>query len=1022
MKRCLFYYTCLSLLAVIHSAVFAAPNARSLSTGNLHFIENKGQITDQYDNPRPDIDFKIAAGNGLNVFIGAGHIHYQWSKTIENGKPQTEQEADANVVTEMYRMDVILLNVNPNAEIVTAEPQPYYERYYLPHTGEDGATAHAWRKITYKEVYPHIDWVFYINPQGRVEHDFIVRPGGKVSDIRLQYAGATQMRLNEDGSVTATTPFGSVTENTPYCFQQDGREVAAKFLLNGNTLSFSTAVYEGILTIDPVLEWATYYGGDNTDVMQAITTNVTGDVFMTGYTQSTANMVTTGSYQQTLSGSEDAFLLKFGASGQCHWGTYFGGTSVDRSSGISLDTAGNVYIAGYTKSTADIATRSSHQATHGGNDDAFLAKFDSAGQRLWATYYGGSSADQGKKVACDGSGYVYLSGHTSSTSGIATTGSHQDTRGGSSDAFLVKFDGDGLRQWGTYYGGSSADMGTDVTCDRDGSIYITGYTKSAAAIATTGSHQTTNAGGDDVFLAKFSGMGNLLWGTYYGGGAIDQAYAITTDTAANIYIAGTTTSTTGIAAAGGHQPAFGGGNQSDAFLAGFDGHGQIKWSTYYGGELADNGSSVSCDPFGNVWLCGSTKSEQNIATPDAYKNTFTLLTDVRDAYAVKFDSTGVRVWATYFGTSTGDEQGIAIRCDEFGNVYFGGHTTSISGISTPGSHQEVYGGNGATDAFLSRWNDCGTPQAPDTIAGEMQVCRSGSYMYAVPALPGAVSYTWTLPAGWSGSSTGDSIMIQVGYTGSTDTIRVSANYLCGSSPTQALAVQLNPEAAITPSGLLNLCAGDSIILHGNNDADLDWKWLQNGSMITGVADSVYTIRAQGEYRLIVTAFGRCTDTSDEVILIVHPLPQPAITVNGSELSTGEYDSYQWSRKGQPIMGATGRAYTMIIPDGDYTVTVTDSNGCMNTAPSYTPETGIAHVAKQTAVTIYPNPGTGKVYIQGAENIAVAISSYDGKEVMRVSYTDHIDATALSDGIYLLQVWDKDGHLIAREKWVKTAIR
>jgi len=137
----------------------------------------------------------------------------------------------------------------------------------------------------------------------------------------------------------------------------------------------------------------------------------------------------------------DAFLVKFNSSGVRQWGTYYGGTVNDEESSCATDASGNVYLAGRTKSTTAIATTGAHQTTYGGGYyDAFLVKFNSSGVRQWGTYYGGTGTDEGRSCATDTSGNVYLAGYTQSTTGIATTGAHQTTYGGSSDAFLVKFD------------------------------------------------------------------------------------------------------------------------------------------------------------------------------------------------------------------------------------------------------------------------------------------------------------------------------------------------------------------------------------------------------------------------------------------------------------------------------------------------------------------------------------------------------------------------------------------------------
>jgi hypothetical protein len=134
------------------------------------------------------------------------------------------------------------------------------------------------------------------------------------------------------------------------------------------------------------------------------------------------------------------------------WGTYYGGDDYEYCKASAVDAGGNVYIAGFTLSGSDIAA-GGHQNTPGGSEDAFLVKFNAAGVRQWATYYGGALDDEAVSCAVDADGNVYIAGQTYSSTAIAS-GGHQNTYGLAADAFLVKFNSDGVRQWGTYYGGS----------------------------------------------------------------------------------------------------------------------------------------------------------------------------------------------------------------------------------------------------------------------------------------------------------------------------------------------------------------------------------------------------------------------------------------------------------------------------------------------------------------------------------------------------------------------------------------
>ncbi len=133
------------------------------------------------------------------------------------------------------------------------------------------------------------------------------------------------------------------------------------------------------------------------------------------------------------------------------WATYYGDTGNELGTGCAVDTEGNVYLGGSTASPAGIASGGYQMTYAGGAFDAFLAKFDDTGARLWATYYGGADLDAVTSVAVDGTD-VYIAGQTISATGIAFN-AHQDTFAGAMDLFLAKFNGAGQLQWATYYGG-----------------------------------------------------------------------------------------------------------------------------------------------------------------------------------------------------------------------------------------------------------------------------------------------------------------------------------------------------------------------------------------------------------------------------------------------------------------------------------------------------------------------------------------------------------------------------------------
>ncbi|MGI9582367.1 SBBP repeat-containing protein [Chryseobacterium sp. RRHN12] len=306
--------------------------------------------------------------------------------------------------------------------------------------------------------------------------------------------------------------------------------------------------------------WSSYYGGTNMDYGWHCAVDSNNNIYLSGYTFSTTNIANAG-HQNTLGGSSDGFLVKFNSNGIRQWGTYYGGNESDEAEACAVDENDNVYIAGVTRSTTNIATSGTHKPVFSDTQDAMLVKFNSNGVRLWGTYFGGDSMEYFNNIKIRNN-EIYAVGATYSNNNISYNG-FQSTYGGNIDAMLVKFSSDGARIMSTYYGGEQADVGNDLTFGSNGEIYLLGQTSSTTGIAYQGYDNTFNGGYADAFVAKFNGN-NREWATYFGGTSNDQPYSISVDAQKNIYFAGYTSSTSGIAF-NGFSNTYGGGS-FDAFL------------------------------------------------------------------------------------------------------------------------------------------------------------------------------------------------------------------------------------------------------------------------------------------------------------------------------------------------------------------------------------------------------------------------------------------------------------------------
>jgi gliding motility-associated-like protein len=687
------------------------------SRNQVLFEENKGQVKDQHWQPRPDVLY-YGQTEGIDFHIRNNGISYQLNR-LDSWKDEDDlmdelgfENSENHQVpdqTTMYRVDINWINAQlPQAE--AQDSRPGYNNYYnVPDGVAPALYVKQYEKLTLKNLWPGVDMEYY-SRNGHLESDWIVQQAEDYKLIAFEVKGA-ELRI-EDGALIMKTPLGEIAEGTLKTFQNN-RELPSYWKLRGNVVSLEIENYnpkEPIRIDPPVRIWGTYYGGSDVDMGRSCIVDDSGNVYLAGQTRSTNAIATSGAHQTTNGGSYDAFLVKFDNNGVRQWGTYYGGSAYENAFSCALDNSGNVYLAGSTSSTNAIATVGAHQTTNGVGSKAFLVKFDTNGVRQWGTYYGGNLTDIGYSCAVDNSGNVYLAGETQSTNAIASPGAHQTVYGGGIwDAFLVKFNTNGVRQWGTYCGGSDSDIAYSCAVDGSGNVYLTGQTRSTNAIASPGTHQTTHGGDWDVFLVKFNTNGVRQWGTYCGGNDQDRGFFCAADGNGNIYLTGETRSTNAIASPGAHQTAYGGGNW-DAFLVKFNTNGVRQWGTYYGGTGIERGSSCAIDGNGNIYLAGYTASTSAIATVGAYQTTNS---GSYDAFLVKFNTNGVRQWGTYYGGVLSD-WGQSCSMDGNGSFYLAGRTSSSNDIATSGAHQTAYGG-ATYDAFLVKFVPECTVDEPSSV-------------------------------------------------------------------------------------------------------------------------------------------------------------------------------------------------------------------------------------------------------------------------------------------------------------------
>ncbi len=259
-------------------------------------------------------------------------------------------------------------------------------------------------------------------------------------------------------------------------------------------------------------QWTRQLGMASDDYAQSLATDANGKVYAAGYTLS-------GLDGATNAGGEDLFVVKYDSAGAKQWTRQLGTAASDRAWGVATDVSGNVYVAGSTRGGLD------GNAT-AGFFDLFVVKYNSAGDKQWTQQLGSPSNDLVLGVATDASGSVYAAG--------GTRGSLDgNTNAGFDDMFVVKYDPAGVKQWTRQLGGADWDTAYGLATDASGSVYVTGYT-------STGLDGNLSAGGNDLFVVKYTSAGVKQWTRQLGTASADYAYGVATDISGNVYMTGHT--------------------------------------------------------------------------------------------------------------------------------------------------------------------------------------------------------------------------------------------------------------------------------------------------------------------------------------------------------------------------------------------------------------------------------------------------------------------------------------------------
>ncbi|MCH8904426.1 MAG: hypothetical protein IIA45_10985 [Bacteroidetes bacterium] len=941
--------------SIIFLTLFLFPG---LSNGQklTGFLENKGQLVRE-DNSEATEVLYYRRTEGVETYLLKNRLSY-----VFRTKQMVAEEKENEVKTSVeefnhiaYRIDVQLLGANNNSIIESSEEVTcYYENHYTSINTHGILGVKEYKRITYHDIYPDIDWIIYTAPNlVGIKYDFVVHPGGDISQIKLKYHGIKGISIIDGGSLNVTTEMGSIIEGAPEVYQ-NGKQLLASYSLENDQVSFEVKNYntEEELIIDPQVGWATYYGGDADEIFFSVENDSVGNVIAVGYSNSNNFPVQAG-HQSANAGSNDIVVVKFDANGNRLWSTYYGGSGSDLGFDVHCGKGNDIAISGQS-SSSDFPVASAHQNTSGGGTDAVLIYFNAAGVRQWATYYGGINHDEGNGVAISTNGDVFLGGLAISNNNIGTAGTHAPNNYccNTYDGFVAKFNSSGVRQWGTYAGGNSIDHVRDISVDNNGDVFTIGNTRSTNNIATAGALQTSysgpsSAGKYNAYMMKFSGSnGTRLWGTYYGSSTASE---VGTDAACddqgNVYFTGSCGS--GLSMLNAFQPTHAG--SSEAFLIKFNSTGTRQWSTFVGGSGADlttgayttnNNAGLDVDTNGHVYLSYSTTSTNlNLINPAQSS-----LGGGKDMAVFRFDANGIMRWSTLYGGSD-EEICIGVTAIDSNNITIVGNTRSLD-IPTLNAFQDSLQG-GTTDAFIVQF---GCPVTVSTLtvvvcssytvpSGNATLTVSGTYMDTIPNGSGCdsiitVNLTINNSVATINPTTCDSFIPPSGnYTWTT-----SGNYLdtipngsgCDSIITVNLTINNTPIDTIT--GPDSICTGNSATLSITGGISTLWS---TGDTTTSI---IVSPASDTSYSVIVNYSNNCI-AMDTHFITVCALPGSVTIIGQTKVNAFQVvtysvtqttgSTYQWFVTGGNIIssGTTNSVTIQWATAGVGNVSVVEVNSC-----------------------------------------------------------------------------------------------
>ena len=701
----------------------------------------------------------------------------------------------------------------------------------------------------------------------------------------------------------------------------------------------------------PSLQWVkTFNGPGNSDKGQAITSDASDNVYVTGNFEGVTDFDPgPGTYTLTSNNVNfsDIFISKLDAAGNLLWAKSMGTpNSDDEGAGIATDAAGNVYVTGNFSGTADFDPGPSTYTLAASASDIFVVKLDANGNFVWARNMGGAGSEYGYSIAVDASSNVYTTGFYSSTvdfdPGPAT---YTLSSNGGLDVFVSKLNANGNFVWAKNLGGTDTDIGYSINVDGTGSVYTTGTFHGTCDFDPSAATYTLVSGGSsDLFISKLDASGNFVWGKAMKCSTVSSASygrCIKTDVSGNIYVSGYYNGTVDFDPGPATYTL-----TANTYLIGFvsklDGAGNLGWV----GDIRGASTpvmAISLDAAGNVYGTGSFDGSVDF-DPAASSYSLSSATNSEDVYLFKWSSTGAFVWAQDIAsaTSTGStnrSSGVTVNPSS-GNVYTTGYYNYTVDFD-PGPGTTTLSAVGTTwDVFVHKTGQsgfCTAPAAPanTTPAGSQVLCAGGTTTLTATST-GTLSW-YATATGTTALGTGTAYVTAPLAAGQYTYYAEAATCTLSASRT-AITVTVNATPVISVNSG-SICSGSSFTIIPTGASTYT---------ITG-GSAVVNPTSTSSYSVTGTSAAGCLSQAAAISTVtVNALP--SVSVNSGSICSGS--SFTISPTGAATYTITGgSAVVSPTSTSSYSVTGTSAAGCLS------PTAAISTVTVNQTPTISVNTGS-----------------------------------------------------------------